>query len=131
MFALLIMLGGGFFLYNWHELQSEHRLEQHGVATVGTVTKVTISHKACNSSIIVSYVDERKVFQVCGANRSIGDHVKLIYLPDAHDVAMLARSEDVFNDGRFQIGSWIGALVGLLGAIMLTSSIFRAARGGR
>jgi hypothetical protein len=128
-FGLLAALGGGFYLFNALNLDERQRLDEHGISITGVVTKATISHSACSSTIIVGYLDQQSRFQVCGANRRVGDEVKVVYLPEARGTAMLARSEDSFGDSQYASGVRIGAVVGLFGFAMLLLSLVRALRG--
>ncbi len=53
----ITILGTLFTGANWYWLEQPHSLEREGIAASAKVDDVIISHKACNSSVRLSWVD--------------------------------------------------------------------------
>lgn len=105
-----------FGFFNWRWLEERNHLERDGIAAVGHIDAVTVSHKACNSSVQVSWSDATAVthsqhFMTCFANRSPGETLGIRYLTEKPDVAMIATGEGGLPDDQFRRGMMIGAIV--------------------
>ena len=130
--AGIILVGGiaiaaaAFGLLNWRSLDERMRLEREGVAAVARVDAVTISHKACNSSIQLRWVDANGAghagrFMSCFANRATGEKVRIRYLPEQPDEAMLADDEGGLPEAQVRTGIVIGAIVAaVMGAVAVS-----------
>ena len=125
----LLLVGGVaiaaavFGVLNWHWLEQRHVLETTGVPAIATIEAVMISHKACNSSVQVRWADAKALphrghLMTCFANRSPGDQIKVRYLSDNPDIAMIETGEGGLADDQFYRGAWIGALVAMVMALV-------------
>lgn len=118
--ALAAAVFGGL---NWHWLEERRQLDKEGIAAVGHIDAVTISHKACNSSIRVSWADAGAArhagrFMTCFANRSAGQAIAIRYLPQQPDIAMIAEGEGGLPDEQYRTGMRIGLIVAaVMGAV--------------
>jgi hypothetical protein len=128
LFGLLIIIGGGFALFNF-QLRGEHReLILHGVSTTGTIERVIYSHNTCNSSVVVSYHDLggqlwSQGFQTCFANHTVGESLDVTYLPSAPGTAMLRSGESPYTEDMLRRGLWIGAMLAVFGIVMIIRKI--------
>jgi len=108
-----------FGLFNWRWLEQRHLLEREGIATIAHVDAVTISHKACNSSVQLTWTDAGSAhhtgrFMTCFANRSAGDSIPVRYLRADPDTAIIAEGNGGLPDDQYQTGAMIGAIVALV-----------------
>jgi hypothetical protein len=99
--------------------------------TTGTVERVILSHKACNSSVVVSYHDVadhpwRQTFQTCTANHVVGEVIQVAYLRTAPGTAMLRSGEGPYTDDVLRRGQWIGVIVAVFGAMMIVRTILQS-----
>lgn len=118
-----VLLTGGiaiaamlFALVNWRWLEERRTLEREGIAAIARIDAVTISHKACNSSLSVHWQDNNGHphsghFMSCAANRNVGEAIGVLYLADHPDTAMIAEGEGGTPDAQYRTGMLIGAIV--------------------
>jgi len=118
---------------NWHWLTERRLLEKEGIAAVGHIEDVTISHKACNSSVKVSWTDASAAhhigrFTTCFANRVIGQTVGIRYLPGQPDTATIAEGGGGLPEEHYRQGMMIGLIVAaVMGAVAVHLAIRRGA----
>ena len=122
LFGVFAIAGAGFWQFNNAALRDHGELEARGISVSGHIEHARISHKSCNSSIDVSYVDAahhrwEQRFQACRAP-VIGETVVLKYLPDAPPTAMLSLGDSPYDEAMLDRGRWIGGIVGIFGLIM-------------
>lgn len=127
-FAGPLLLGGiaaalaAFGLLNWHWLQQRQILEREGVASLARIDAVTISHKSCSSSALLSWKDVQGGahsgrFMTCFANRPVGGQVAIRYLKADPAIAMIAPRAGGIPDSQYRIGAIVGAVGSVLMAI--------------
>ncbi|WP_218006128.1 hypothetical protein [Novosphingobium lentum] len=112
-----------FGVFNWRWLEQRQLLETGGIAAVAHIDAVTISHKACNSSVVLSWVDASGSphsgdFLSCFANRSAGTTIPIRYLKTDPATAMIAAGEGGLSDDHYKNGALIGAVVALIMAFV-------------
>ena len=140
--AGIVLVGGiaiaaaAFGLSNWRTLEERRQLEREGVAAVAQVAAVTISHKACNSSVLLRWAESNGAshtgrFMSCFANRTTGEKVRIRYLPERPDAAMLADGEGGLPDAQYRTGIVIGAIVAAVLGTVAASMTRRRLRSGR
>ncbi len=137
----LILVGGIailsvlFTAANWYWLEQRHSLEREGIAASASVDDVLISHKACNSSVRLSWVDAHGgkhsgKFMTCFGNRSAGQVIGIRYLSEKPDTAMIAEGQGGLPDAHYQTGVLIGAIVGVIMCAVTARLVFYRTRSG-
>lgn len=122
LFSVFAIAGAGFWTFNNAKLREHGELTAHGIAQTGYVEAVIYSHKTCNSSVDVWYLDGahhrwKQRFQTCYAP-VIGNPVALKYLPGSPQTAMLLSGESPYDEATLDRGRGIGAAVGAFGLFM-------------
>jgi hypothetical protein len=125
----IAILGTLFGAANWYWLDQRHKLEREGIAATALVDDVTISHKACNSSVRLTWVDVRGAthtqrFITCFANRSRGETIGIRYLLEKPETAMIAEGEGGLSDAHYRTGGLIGAIIGVIMGAITVGLIF-------
>lgn len=115
----IAVLAAIFGLFNCRWLEQRHTLESNGIAAIAHIDAVTISHKACNSSVQLTWADAGGAhhtghFMTCFANRSAGDTIPVRYLQADPGTAMIAEGEGGIPDDQYRTGTMIGAVVALV-----------------
>ncbi len=128
-----IALAGVIFgLANWHWLEQQQLLEHEGIVAVARIDAVTISHKACNSTVVLRWADSsernhRDKFATCFANRLAGESMGIRYLSADPDTAMIAAGEGGLPDDHYRTGVLIGAIVAaVMGAATISLALQRS-----
>ena len=138
--AGLVLLGGitlaaaAFGLLNWRWLHQRTLLERTGIAVVGRIDGVSSSHKACNSTLKLSWADSGGTrhagrFATCFSNLSVGEPISLRYLRAAPDIAMIEPGQGGVPDRQFRTGVLIGVLVVVvMGAVTASQALATSRR---
>ncbi len=124
-----------FAVANWYWLEQRHSLQREGVAISAKVDDVIISHKACNSSVRLSWVDlnggkHSGKFLTCFGNRSPGEFIGIRYLPMKPDTAMIAEGQGGMPDTHYQTGVLFGAIVGAIMCAVTAQLVLYRSRSG-
>jgi len=115
----IAILAAIFGLFNWHWLEQRHLLERQGIVAIAHVDGVIISHKACNSSVQLTWMDANGAhhsgrFMTCYGNRAVGESIPVRYLKADPGTAMIAASEGGLPDDQYRTGTIIGSVAGLV-----------------
>lgn len=141
--AGLLLVGGVavaaavFGVVNWRWLEQRHLLEREGMRAEARIDAVTVSHKACNSTVSLSWASSNGTqhtgrFTSCFANRSVGQTIGVRYLAADPQIAIIDVAEGGMPDSQFRTGIWLGALVAVvLGAVAVKLALPRLRRSIR